>query len=128
MMLGIGIASIAMMGGTLTPAIGAPSKAILVANPSDVGAPGDVTSPGASCPYSAQVWVCTIHLSETATSNAPATWSASSSAQANFSPNHGTLNPGGSIAVTVSLGSCGGYYSLQFAGPHNTAVVTFSCG
>lgn len=102
----------------------------LAVSPSTVGAPGDVSSTSATCPFSSSqhVWTCSITLSETLSSKGSAAWSASTTANATFTPAHGTLKPGSSVTVTVVVGSCGGQYPFDFDGPHNTATVVFSCG
>ena len=103
-------------------------RAHLDVTPSTVGAPGDVASPGATCAYASSEWNCSLTLAETSRSNAIASWTTSSSAQATFLPSHGTLRPGTSVNVTVIVSSCGGNYRLNFTGPQNTAQATFACG
>lgn len=128
MAVAISIGVIALAMGTSMVKPGWQPHTRLVASPGNVGAPGDATNSSTTCPYSARVWVCALVVSEEASSNRAASWNASSDAMASFSPPSGTLRPGTSENVTVSISSCGGQYTLNFTGPQNTASVTFLCG
>ncbi|HZY91203.1 MAG TPA: hypothetical protein VFG07_00295 [Thermoplasmata archaeon] len=121
------LATFLMLG---VPASGSPHvlRTHLTVSPGTVGAPGDVSTLAATCPYSGLAWHCSLRLTESARSNANATWTSSSTGQATFSPSGGTLSPGSSVNVTVVISSCGGRYLLNFTGPQNIAQATFTCG
>lgn len=126
--LGLTVLTALLAVGLPSPISPAPVWTHLAVSPGIVGAPGDVVRPASVCAYSSLAWHCSLNLTETARSNGNATWTTSSTGQATFSPNHGTLTPGSSVPVAVVISSCGGTYLLNFTGPQNTAQATFACG
>ncbi|HEV2519433.1 MAG TPA: hypothetical protein VGX00_02265 [Thermoplasmata archaeon] len=122
------IAVIALGVGATVSVPGSVAYEHLLASPSTVGPPGDVPNASATCPSAARGWTCSLTVSESSSSNRAAAWTASSTAHASFAPKNGTLHPGGSVTVKVTITSCGGRYALDFAGPQNTATATFTCG
>lgn len=75
-------------------------------------------------------WICYVSLTNTST-NLSLNWSASSSGLkgVNFKPGSGTLLPGQTIRVqiTVPQSDCPTKGALIFTGPANTATVAWSC-
>ena len=67
-------------------------------------------------------WICTTTL--TNEGQTPLTWSASSNG-ASVSPSGGTLSPGASVQVAITVG-CNSY-TVTFAGPANSVNVTLTC-
>jgi hypothetical protein len=77
-----------------------------------------------NCASSGNGYSCTVTLSD---DQGGASWSASSSAINNgvtFSPQSGTVYPGG-VQVTIFVPGCNNNFTFSFAGPGNTATVTW---
>jgi|GEM_PF-982128 len=109
---------------TQTPTQGPTQPPTLTVSPSPIDSTDTKT-----CVYdsSSSVWTCNITLSEDSNSSGSLNWSASTPdiAGVNFSPTGGTLNPGGSkqVGITIPVSSCtSGSFIFTVQGGKTVAV------
>lgn len=115
--------TLVVTGATPTPTPSpTPVPVILKASPSSLNGNTD-------CKYAASAgWSCVVTLSNTSNQSS-LNWSASSSG-ASFRPSQGTLSPGQTTQVSVSVPAntvCPTKIDLAFKGPANTVHVSWSC-
>ncbi len=91
-------------------------------------------SPGSlntsSCAHSnSGTWTCIVTVGESSSSQGNLTWSASSYVGASFNPTSGTLQPGQTAMVSISVPdtTCLASATFAFRGPANTVNVPWSC-
>ena len=109
---------------TVTPTVPPP---ILSSSPSGFSLPGDP-----NCTYNAALgWSCTATLSSFANAQSNLSWSATSSGinGVSFSPSSGTLTPGQTARVTISIPNsvCPANATFTFQGPANSVPMAWSC-
>jgi len=85
------------------------------------------------CPYS-NGWTCTVTLTSDPNGQGIMSWSASGGVSGtSFNPSSGTLQPGQTVAVAVTVPgissgtSCPTQANLTFTGPLNTITIPWSC-
>jgi hypothetical protein len=83
-----------------------------------------------NCILGKDSWTCTVTLSLASGFQGNLNWSASSNlSDVAFTPSSGTLAPGQSVRVTISISdvTCPATTTLSFEGPRNTVDVAWSC-
>lgn len=111
-----------------------PSQGGKLPSPILTGSPGGFNVPGdPNCTYNATAgWTCTATLSSFATAQSNLNWSASSRGVpgVTFSKQKGTLLPGQTAPVTISIPNnvCPANVTFTFSGPGNQVVIPWSCG
>lgn len=111
-----------------------PSQGGKLPSPILTGSPGGFNVPGdPNCTYNATAgWTCTATLNSFATAQSNLNWSASSSGGSGvtFSQQNGTLLPGQTASVTISMPNnvCPANVIFTFTGPGNQVVIPWSCG
>lgn len=98
----------------------------LTATPTSFNARKDCTLPTGT-----RIWLCTVTLSSNKDASGNLGWSAGAGAGASVSPASGSLTPGESAKVTLSVITTycdtGATVSFTFKGPNNSQVVNWSC-
>jgi hypothetical protein len=115
------------IGGSPTPSPTIPPP-LLSDSPNGFSVPGDP-----NCTYKVVAgWTCTATLSSLASAQSNLNWSASSSGVSGvtFSPPKGTLLPGQSTPVAISIPNitCPASAAFTFIGPANQVLMPWSCG
>src|SRR6266851_850029 len=101
--------------------------------PTLASSPGSFTVPGdPHCTYNASTgWTCVVSLSSSQSAQANLNWTASSSGVngATFSQASGTLSPGqtAQVSITIPNMACPAQADFTFTGPGNATNVLWSC-
>ena len=101
--------------------------------PTLVSSPGSFTVPGdPHCTYNASTgWTCVVSLSSSQSAQANLNWTASSSGVngVTFSQASGTLSPGqtAQVSITIPNMACPAQADFTFTGPGNATNVLWSC-